>query len=214
MTEYSSFEFRAGLLPLQSVEVDTTLLQDFGVERICLLNQISTDQIVTIDCKDIDNLPSGINKLGEADAFIINNYSPRSVRQTLLGITTADCLPVIVHSESQIAIIHAGWRGLALEIIQKTIRQMAIVRNSKLHIGAAAKGCCYEVGSAVLEALKLNPEPEKQKIDLQDLALGIFKDLLPEAEITLDSRCTICSQDLHSYRRDRTMLRNLSFVIV
>lgn len=215
---YKDFEFPSGILRMESAEADLQLLHDLSLDKFCLLEQISTDQIISIDYKKLACLSAGINKLGEADAVIIQNYNPQQSFKTLVGISTADCLPIIIHAQDQIALVHAGWRGLALAIVQKTIKQMNLTANRKVScrvlIGAAAKGCCYEVGEDVLTALKLDSESSKQKIDLQILAEKIFQDLLPEAKVICDNRCTICSNELHSYRRDKTKLRNLSFVIV
>jgi len=40
-----------------------------------------------------------------------------------LGVSTADCLPVILVSPAGIAAIHAGWKGVENEIILKTLKK-------------------------------------------------------------------------------------------
>jgi YfiH family protein len=40
-----------------------------------------------------------------------------------LGVSTADCLPVMLVSPTGIAAIHAGWRGVENEIILKTLKK-------------------------------------------------------------------------------------------
>ena len=75
-----------------------------------------------------------------------------------LGVKTADCLP-IAFSNSYLklkGIIHAGWRGIAKNIIQEAmdkIRQFGgkYVSSTYFVIGPHICGKCYEVGSDVAE---------------------------------------------------------------
>ena len=56
----------------------------------------------------------------EADA----HYT--SARQKALIISTADCLPVFVHCKqtNRVAAIHAGWKGVANQIVFKTLQKL------------------------------------------------------------------------------------------
>jgi YfiH family protein len=74
----------------------------------------------------------------------------------LLGIQTADCLPVIlVDSRSHaIGVFHAGWRGTLKRIVEKGVGEMhrcfgTNPRDLKAAIGPGIQGCCYEVGDEV-----------------------------------------------------------------
>lgn len=54
----------------------------------------------------------------EADALFTD-------RQDLwLAVSTADCLPLLISSPEAVAVIHAGWRGLRLGIVEKTIQKL------------------------------------------------------------------------------------------
>lgn len=67
-----------------------------------------------------------------------------------LCVITADCVPVLLASADQIAAVHAGWRGLAQEILAAAIARFdAAPQTLHAWIGPAIGACCYEVGEEV-----------------------------------------------------------------
>ena len=78
-----------------------------------------------------------------ADAAITRN------KEYPLAIMTADCLPIVLcnRSGTEIAAIHAGWRGLANGIVENTLEKMHSAPDTILAwIGPAICQTCYEVG--------------------------------------------------------------------
>ena len=76
--------------------------------------------------------------------------------QLLLGILTADCIPVIVVDTKKhaVGVFHAGWRGTVKRIVEKGVGQMQQFfgtnpRNIKAAIGPGVHNCCYTVGEEV-----------------------------------------------------------------
>ena len=76
----------------------------------------------------------------------------------LLGIQTADCLPIILVDPKRhaVGVFHAGWRGTAKRIVEKGVGEMrrrfgSKPRDLKAAIGPGIRGCCYEVGEEVRE---------------------------------------------------------------
>lgn len=73
----------------------------------------------------------------------------------VLAILTADCLPVLIAARngSEIAAIHAGWRGLAAGVIESTIARLR-ARPAQLlaWLGPAIGATSYEVGDEVRNA--------------------------------------------------------------
>ncbi len=76
----------------------------------------------------------------------------------LLGIQTADCLPIILVDPKRraVGVFHAGWRGTVKRIIEKGVGEMrrhfgSRPRDLKAAIGPGIQGCCYEVGVEVRE---------------------------------------------------------------
>jgi YfiH family protein len=72
----------------------------------------------------------------------------------LLGIQTADCVPVLLVDPKKraVAAIHAGWRGTLARITQKTVGRMQFEFGSKpadllAAIGPSIGPCCYEVAA-------------------------------------------------------------------
>ena len=79
-------------------------------------------------------------------------------RGVLVGVRTADCLPVLLVDPSRRAVgaVHAGWRGMSKRIVEKAAGEMRRHFGSEpeeLHaaIGPGIQACCFEVGPEVLE---------------------------------------------------------------
>lgn len=71
---------------------------------------------------------------------------------TVLAIMTADCLPIVITNQqgTEIAAIHAGWRGLANGIIESTLNQMHSKASDLIAwVGPAICQHCYETGEEV-----------------------------------------------------------------
>jgi len=78
--------------------------------------------------------------------------------EMLLGIQTADCLPVIlVDTKNRAAgVFHAGWRGTVKRIVEKGVGEMrgrfgTRPKDVKAAIGPGIHACCYKVGEEVRE---------------------------------------------------------------
>jgi YfiH family protein len=74
----------------------------------------------------------------------------------LLGIQTADCLPIILvdTKHKAIGVFHAGWRGTVKRIVEKGAGEMrryfgTMPRDLKVAIGPGIHNCCYAVGPEV-----------------------------------------------------------------
>ena len=79
----------------------------------------------------------------------------------LLGIQTADCLPILIaDTESKVmAAIHAGWRGTASRITERTVADLMLhhglsPRHCIAALGPTACEQCYEIGEEVIERFK------------------------------------------------------------
>src|SRR6056300_1186964 len=96
-----------------------------------------------------------------------NNLNPKcdalvtSDNSLILGITTADCLPIIFYDSNNIVvgIAHAGWRGLVKGVIQNTIKKMVMLGAQKSSIKSIIGPCIrvnsYEVSENFLNELKI-----------------------------------------------------------
>lgn len=71
------------------------------------------------------------------------------------AVMTADCLPVLLcdHHGTAVAATHAGWRGLAAGVIEKTVNAMAVGPDDLMAwLGPAIGPDAFEVGPEVVEA--------------------------------------------------------------
>jgi YfiH family protein len=74
----------------------------------------------------------------------------------LLGIQTADCIPVLLADRKNraVAAFHAGWRGTLARIVENGVGRMRLEFGSKpehliASIGPGIGQCCYAVGEEV-----------------------------------------------------------------
>jgi YfiH family protein len=114
----------------------------------------------------------------------------------LLLVTVADCIPVYLVDPKRrlVALLHAGWRGVAGRILARGVEALAKVGGSSpadlvMHCGVGISGPCYEVGSEVLLACGKLAGEAPANLDLRSLlreqgaSLGIL-------EISVSSWCT------------------------
>jgi purine-nucleoside/S-methyl-5'-thioadenosine phosphorylase / adenosine deaminase len=113
------------------------------------LRQIHSDLI-----HPITEIPKKTTPLA-GDGIVTN------VSGILLGVLTADCLPVILVDPKRCAVgvFHAGWRGTAKRIVEKGVGEMhrwfgSAPRDLKAAIGPGIRGCCYEIGPEVRSAFE------------------------------------------------------------
>lgn len=121
---------------------------------------------------------------------------------------TADCLPVALGSPGAVAMLHAGWRGLAAGVLEEGVRALREIgaedeereATAVAIIGPGAGVCCYEVGSEVYAAFG-DIQHERQHIDLKAIAcdrlLAAGVDRVHDVGL-----CTICDERFFSHRRD------------
>jgi YfiH family protein len=78
-----------------------------------------------------------------------------SKQNTVCAVLTADCLPILLCNKegTQVAVIHAGWRGLLDGVIESTIRNMGCPGNELMAwLGPAIGPDVFEVGPEVRDA--------------------------------------------------------------
>lgn len=141
------------------------------------------------------------------------------------AVLTADCLPLLVCSRdgTQVAAIHAGWRGLLAGVISNTVSAMQIPRSPLLGKNGAGKDLmvwlgpaigpdCFEVGTEVREAFiqksaAFNNAFKKQSngkwlADIYQLARDELT-ALGIANVYGGTHCTVTEHEsFYSYRRD------------
>jgi YfiH family protein len=118
-------------------------------------------------------------------------------------VMAADCLPVALGCESAVAMIHAGWRGLAAGALEQgvqALRELAGGEALEAIVGPCAGVCCYEVGPEVHAAFGRAGRTDGH-IDLRAIAHERLADA-GVGRVRDVEACTICDERFFSYRRE------------
>lgn len=124
--------------------------------HLILPHQTHSSNVACVDEKML-SLPSDERELAteNIDALVTD------VRGVCIGVSTADCVPILLYDSSHhaIAAIHAGWRGTAKKIVANTIHRMIAnygTNPSQLRaiIGPSISVEAFEVGDEVYEAFQ------------------------------------------------------------
>jgi len=142
---------------------------------------------------------------GDGDALF------STTRMLPIAVGTADCLPIIIEGRSSVAVVHAGWRGLAAGIIESTLDTMRGAGDEPLRaaVGPGIGPCCYEVGADVtvrFPGFVAETTWGTPSIDLAAIAAARLESL----EMWISPRCTKTDPDLFSHREDGTEQRQVA----
>ncbi len=175
----------------------------------CWLKQTHDTHVVNLDQ----------DKKRRADAAITRRLG------TIAVVLTADCLPILLcnRAGTEVAAVHAGWRGLVDGVIQAAVDQIESPSNQLLAwIGPAIRQDCFEVGEEVRnQFLARFPRADAHFIanraghwlcNLPGLAVDILGQL-GVAEIHRADYCSYTDEALFfSYRRNHPTGRMASLI--
>lgn len=123
-------------------------------------------------------------------------------------VLTADCLPVALIACGAVAMVHAGWRGLAGGVLAEgvaALRELGAHGPVAAAVGPGAGVCCYEVGDEVRAAFARHAAVafRGRHVDLKAIATRELRDA-GVAEVHDARLCTLCSDPalFFSHRRD------------
>ena len=173
-----------------------------------LSQQTHTDHVRRVTAADAGKGVVRPRDYTDVDALITN------VPGLPLTVFSADCGTILLHDPIHQAIgaVHAGWRGCAAGIVEKTVQAMADAYSSRpADLQAALGPCigqdCFETDGDVPEAMRAalgtDAEPyiqargPKYHVDLAGLNRQwlLRAGLLPE-HIEVSGICTACHPDL------------------
>jgi len=141
-------------------------------ENVLSCNQVHSPDVVTV------TEPWPPTQLPKADAMVTKE------RGIVLGVLTADCVPILFADEKAgvIGAAHAGWRGALIGIIENTIKAMESLGANTRTIQAALGPCIaqnsYEVGPE-FPAPFLAEKPEYQRFFRPSIRPGHYMFDLP-----------------------------------
>jgi hypothetical protein len=141
------------------------------------------------------------------------------------AVLVADCLPVFLcdRAGAKVAVLHAGWRGLAAGVVEQGVRALGVVTEDLLvWLGPAIGPNAFEVGPEVKAAfVKNNPAAEAAFVPTNDDRY--LADLYALARLRLNAMgiteifgggfCTFTDRDrFFSFRRDGACGRMASLI--
>lgn len=181
---------------------------------------VETNRQRLIESLQLPAVPEWLVQTHSTECVIVENDKNRQADAAItrsskhvLAIMTADCLPILLCDKqgTEIAAIHAGWRGLVNGIITNTLEKMLSPSNDLIAwIGPAICQTCYEVGDEVLDTFStffpfaptyFRPHGDKWLANLAGLAERILKENSVES-VYQSNVCTFENEnDFYSYRR-------------
>lgn len=183
---------------INRVRIATAL--GFDVERLAQLRQVHGATVL--------DAPAGCSGVrGEGDGLVTSDPG------VVLGILTADCVPVLLEGERGVAALHAGWRGLVAGVLEQGVKKIGPVLAA--WVGPSIRACCYEVGEDVTEAFEREglPVSDERHVDPAEAASASLRSCGID-NVAVAPECTSCNRDYFSYRRDGITGRQGSFISI
>ena len=170
----------------------------FETDRLAQTRQVHGARVIEV-------APGEAGVRGEGDGLVTR------VPGAVLGVLTADCVPVLLEGERGIAALHAGWRGLVAGILEAGIAEVAPVWAA--WVGPSIHACCYEVGDEVTSRFERAglPVADDRRVDPAAAACAALK-RAGVTNIAASERCTSCDGSYFSYRRDGRTGRQGGFI--
>lgn len=192
----------------------------FDPQNIISLPQIHSDKIFTVTKQNAGEGYYIRDGIESGDGYVTGECG------VVLGIKTADCVPILFEAEKDgeivaVGAVHAGWRGTVAQIAPKCVdRLCADFGADKAHVRAAIgpciHACCYEVSRDIYDEVTFSlgediarkyvkPSGLSEGKYMCDLA-GINRELLllegmHEGNIEIINECTCCNPEKYFSHR-------------
>lgn len=176
-------------------------------EALALMHQVHGRDVVRFDAVPIDP--------PDADACITG------VPDLPLATQVADCVPVLLAdlAGGQVAAVHAGWRGVAADVVGAVLD--ALDARGRVHawIGPAICPRCYEVSAEVRDQVASTVAAAAATTPVGtpavDLRAGVLAQLAARGVSgTLIGGCTFEDPDLYSFRREPVTGRQVGVIVL
>ncbi|MCK4533362.1 peptidoglycan editing factor PgeF [bacterium] len=188
---------------------------NLDIKNLVYGEQVHNNEVFVVRDEKEDNYIKGIDGLVTNRRFIP------------LAIFTADCLPLFIIDpvNRAVGLLHCGWKGLSLNIIDKGLLMMKECYNSKMGnccvgIGPHIRPCCFTVGKEVMDKFN-GKDGEKKTSSSWSLDLGkvVKRELIElgikKENISICNMCTVHQQEhFFSYRRDKEKNRMMSLIML
>ena len=185
--------------------------QPFAKMEIALsrtTNRTDPNVLIPDQCHSstIIEIVTGNEDLSQCDALITKR------KDISIGVVTADCIPLCIADTEKIAVVHAGWRGVCADIIEKSLARFGSVAD-EIWVGPFIKSFvvqpdeCMQLLQAKFGTDFFITTNEEIRFDFE----AAVRSILPTQTI-FDGRDTFTDMNLPSYRRDKTNIRIVTAV--
>ncbi|MFA6451299.1 MAG: peptidoglycan editing factor PgeF [bacterium] len=202
--------------------------------NLCRLTGLNFDKLTvgrqkhTATAAVVDESLAGTGRDAPNESLAATDALITGLRGVPLGVTTADCVPVLLADPTAkaAAAVHAGWRGTVAGIVANTIEGMkrnfgSAPQNISAFLGPAIGPCCYEVGDDLLDQLPngdmifVEKREGRNYLNLYSWnAARLCDEGLDPKNIYVSEICTCCRPDLFfTYRGDKNC-RGLNFSMI
>lgn len=178
-----------------------------GADALARVHQVHGRDVVRLE-RVLDDPP-------RADAAITSTLG------LALAVQVADCVPLLLADlpGAQVAVVHAGWRGVAAGVVDAALDALAASGPVRAWIGPAICPGCYEVSEEVRdEVAAAAPEAAattRQGTPAVDIRAGVMAQLAARGIAgELIGACTFESPDLYSFRRDQVTGRQAGAIVM
>lgn len=178
-------------------------------QRMVTSKQVHSATIRVV--READGIWEGRLQSEDGKAVLEGDGMMTDLPGVMLGIQTADCVPVLVVDVKKraVAAFHAGWRGTVAQIVEQGIARMRVEYGSQPEdlvaaVGPSIGACCYAVGDEVrsefqsqfgyAEKLFRTADGGKIHLDLWEANRRQLLDAgLKSERITVVGECTACT---------------------
>jgi YfiH family protein len=185
-----------------------------------------------IEQLSMPSAPVWLNQTHSIDVINLINWSAETVDadgsftqlpNVVCGVMTADCLPVLLcnRAGTQVAAVHAGWRGLANGILEQALTQFdgdvlawlgPAIGPRAFEVGADVVQAFCDFDASAIEAFTPNNLEGKWLANIYQLATQRLNHA-GVTQITSSNLCTFDDSDsFYSYRRDGVTGRQATFI--
>ena len=162
---------------------------------------------------NVEVISKATNQVLTCDGLVTN------VAGITLAVLVADCIPLLLSSQSVVAAVHVGRRGLINGIAAKSVAIMRELGADEITatLGPSICGPCYEVDQATYDQVIATHPGAASKTSTGtpslDLPAALVADLAKlSIQCVVDSRCTREDEDLFSYRKSHRTGRQAGLI--
>jgi len=189
---------QSNVSPLKNMIVEMFIADEQPIPGIVIPNECHGTAIRTVD--------DGTEDIKNCDGLITTNT------ELVLGIYTADCVPVCFADGKQVGVIHAGWRGLCAGILEECLTQfnsetLEVFAGPHITSFTIQRDFCHELITERFGNQFFSFEGDQIIFNFREAVVS----LLPGHTI-FDARDTFSDISLPSYRREKTKDRLITTV--